>query len=95
MLENSGGCQWFLKGVIMAQCYSIILLFQGNGTRGSVEHPGSALLSRTMRSEATEVIGSVKQGMGMLNPSGSSVRAFGGQAWQHQSESESFSLTMV
>ena len=40
------GC--FLKGVILAQCYGIILWFQGNGTRGSVEHPGSADLSRTM-----------------------------------------------
>ena len=49
---DAGG---FLKGVIMAQCYGIILRFQGNGTRGSVEHPGSADLSRTMRSEASEV----------------------------------------
>ena len=58
----------------MAQCYGIILRFQGNGTRGSVEHPGSVDLSRTMRSEASEVIGSVEQGVGMRNPSGSSVR---------------------
>ena len=61
------------SGVIMAQCYGIILWSQGNGTRGSVEHPSSADLSRMMRSEAREVIGSVKQGMGMRNPSGSSV----------------------
>ena len=61
----------FLKGVIMAQCYGITLQFQGNGTRSSVEHPGSADLSRAMRSEASEVIGSVEQGMGMLNPAGS------------------------
>ena len=53
------------SGVIMAQCYGITLRFQGNGTWGSVEHPGSTDLSRTMRSEASEVIGSVKQGMGM------------------------------
>ena len=44
------GC--FLKGVIMAQCYGIRLRFQSNGTRGSVEHPGSADLSRTKRSKA-------------------------------------------
>ena len=37
----------FLMGVIMAQCYGIILQFQGNGTWSSVEHPGSADLSRT------------------------------------------------
>ena len=58
-------------GVIMAQCYGIILQFQDNGTWGSVEHPGSAALSRTMRFkqkallEASEVIGNVKQGQGM------------------------------
>ena len=55
----------FMKGVIMAQCYGIILPFQGNGTRGLVEHPGSAGLSRMKRSEASEVIGNVEQGMGM------------------------------
>ena len=66
------GC--FLKGVIMAQCYGIILRFQGSGTRGSVEHPSSADLSRMMCSEVSEVIGSVEQGMGIRNPSGSSVR---------------------
>ena len=54
----------------MAQCYGIILQFQGNGTRGSVEHPGSADLSRTMRSEVSKVIGSVEPGMGMQNPAG-------------------------
>ena len=32
MLGNSDGYQWLLVGVIMAQCYSIILRFQGNGT---------------------------------------------------------------
>ena len=41
----------FLMGVIMAQCYGITLWFQGNGTRSSVEHPSSADLSRTKRSE--------------------------------------------
>ena len=61
---DAGG---FLKGVIMAQCYGITLQFQGNGTRRSVEHPGSANLCRTKRSEASEVIGSVEQGMGMRN----------------------------
>ena len=55
----------FLKGVIMAQCYGIILWFQGNGTRGSVEHPGSVDLSRAKRSKASNVIGSVEQGLGM------------------------------
>ena len=49
----------------MAQCYGITLQFQGSGTRGSVEHPGSADLSRTKRSKASEVIGSVERGMGM------------------------------
>ena len=39
----------FLMGVIMAQCYGITLWFQGNGTWSSVEHPGSADLSRTKR----------------------------------------------
>ena len=43
------------SGVIMAQCYGIILRFQGNGTRGSVEHSGSADLSRTKQSEASKV----------------------------------------
>ena len=83
---DAGG---FLKGVIPSQCYGIILRFQGNGTRGSFEHPGSADLTRTMQSE---VIGSVEQGMGMLNPAGTSGRGFGRQARQHQSESEGFSL---
>ena len=52
------------SGVIMAQWYGIILQFQGNGTRGSVEHPGSADLSRMKRSKASEVIGSVELGDG-------------------------------
>ena len=71
-IRVDAGC--FLKGVIMAQCWCIILRFQGSGTRGSVEHPSSADLSRIMHSEASEVIGSVEQGMGIWNPSGSSVR---------------------
>ena len=79
----------------MAQCYGIILRFQGNGTRGSVEHPGSADLSRTMQSEASKVIGSVEQGIGMLNPAGTSGHGFGGQARQRRSESEGFSLMMT
>ena len=54
----------FLLGVIMAQCYGIILQFQGNGTWSSVEHPGSTDLSRTMQSKASEAIGSVEQGDG-------------------------------
>ena len=62
------------SGVIMAQCYGITLRFQSNGTRGSVEHPGSTDFSRRMHSKASEVIGSVEQGMRMRNPSGSSVR---------------------
>ena len=43
---DAGG---FLKRVIMAQCYDITLRFQGNGTRSSVEYPGSADLTRTKR----------------------------------------------
>ena len=49
------------SGVIMAQYYSIILRFQGSGTRGPVDHPGSTELSRMMRSE---IIRSVEQGDG-------------------------------
>ena len=64
MLANSGGYQQLLMGVIMAQCYDIILRFQGNDTWSSAEHPGSADLSRMKRSEAREV----GRGMGMLNP---------------------------
>ena len=60
LVDTSG----FLMGLIMAQCYGIILRFQGKGTWSSVEHPGSADLSRTMRSEASEIIGSVEQGDG-------------------------------
>ena len=51
-LESRVDTSSFLMGVIMAQCYGIILRFQGNGTWSSVEHPGSADLSRTMRSES-------------------------------------------
>ena len=58
----------------MAQCYVTILWFEGSGTRGSVEHPGSADFSRTKRSEVSEVIESVEQAMGMLNPAGSNGR---------------------
>ena len=32
-----------------------------------VEHPGNADISRIKRSKASKVIGSVEQGMGMLN----------------------------
>ena len=53
----------------MEQCYGIIIRFQGNGTRGSIEHPGSADLSRMKRSEVSEVIGSVEQGDGDAKPS--------------------------
>ena len=38
---------------------NFLLQFQGSGTRGSAEHPGSADLSGMMRSEVSEVIGSV------------------------------------
>ena len=55
----------FSRGVIMAQCYGIILWFKAMRPGALVEHPGSADLSRTMRSEARKVIGSVEQGMGM------------------------------
>ena len=58
----------FLIGVIMVQCYGIILRVQGNGTRSSAEHPGSADLSRMMRSEASEDIGSVEQEDGVAQP---------------------------
>ena len=37
------------------------------GPGALVEHPGSADLSGTMRSEASEVIGRSSRGMGMLN----------------------------
>ena len=53
MLGNLGGYQQLFMGVIMAQCYGIILRFQGSGTWSSVEHPGSADLSRTNRSEGS------------------------------------------
>ena len=62
------------SGFFMAQCYGIILRFQGNGTWSSVEHPGSTDLSRTKRSKASEVIGRVSKGMGMRNPAGSKAR---------------------
>ena len=58
----------FSMGVIMAQCYSIMLWFQGN--RALVEHPGSADLSRTMQSKVSEVIGRLSRGMEMLNQMG-------------------------
>ena len=58
----------FLMGVIMAQYYGITLQFQGNGTWSSVEHPGSADLSRTKQSEVREAIGRVSREMGMRNP---------------------------
>ena len=47
-------------------------------TRSSVEHPGSADLSRTMRSEASEVIGSVEQGNGDAQPTLVPMRVHGG-----------------
>ena len=37
------------------------------GPGALVEHPGSEDLSRTMRSEASEVIGRSSRGMGMLS----------------------------
>ena len=94
MLEIRVDAGCFLKRVIMAQCYGIILRFQGNGSRGSVEHPGSADLSRTMRSEASEVIGNVKQGMGCKTQVAPVCALLGGQAWQRRSELEGFSLMM-
>ena len=39
------------SGVITAQCYGMILRFQGNGAWSSVEHPGRADLSRMKQSE--------------------------------------------
>ena len=39
-----------------------------NGTRGSVEHPGSADFSGMKCSEVSEVIGSVEQGDGDAQP---------------------------
>ena len=68
LLGNSGGYQRLLMVVIMAQCYGITPQFQGKGTWRSVQHPGSADLSRTKRSEAREVTGSVELRDGMLNP---------------------------
>ena len=63
-----------VQDTMLWHCMVSLLGFQGNGTRGSVEHPGSADLSRTKSSEASQVIGSVEQGMGMLNPAGSNRR---------------------
>ena len=67
----------FLKGVIMAQCYGIILWFKAMAPEVQVEHPSSTDLCRMMRSalleaseallEASEVIGRSSRGMGMLN----------------------------
>ena len=48
-----------------------------------------------MESKASEVIGSVEQGMGMRNPAGTNGHGFGGQARQRRSESEGFRLTMT
>ena len=45
---DAGG---FFKGVIMAQCYSIILQFKAMAPGAQVEHPGSADHSRMMRSK--------------------------------------------
>ena len=83
------------SGVIMAQCYGIILRFQGNGTMGSVEHPRSTDLSRMKCSEASKVIGSDKQGMGVQTHVALVCVVLGGQAQQHQSELEGFSLMMT
>ena len=55
-MDTSG----FLIGVIMAQCYGIILQFQGSGTWRSVEHFCKADLSGMKQSEAAKVIGSVE-----------------------------------
>ena len=69
----------FLMGVIMAQCYSIILQFQGNGTWSSVEHPSSTDLSRTMQSEASErSYRKCRAGDGERNPAGANGHGF----WQ-------------
>ena len=54
MLGNWVDTSGLLMGVSMAQYYGIILRFKLKGS--SVEHPGSADLSRTMHSEASEVI---------------------------------------
>ena len=64
------------SGVIMAQCYDIILRFQGNGTWSSVEHPGSADLSRTKRSEGSYRKG--EQGDGDAQPTLVPKRVHGG-----------------
>ena len=66
-IRVDAGC--FLKGVIMTQCYRIILRLQGNGTRGSVERPGSADLSRMKHSEASEVNRKCRAGHGDAKPS--------------------------
>ena len=61
MLGNSSGYQQHLMGVIMAQCYGIILQFQGNGNWSSVEYPGGTDLSTTRQRKVREGIGSVEQ----------------------------------
>ena len=42
----------FLKGVIMAQCYGVMLQFKAMAPGAQVEYPSNADLSRTMRSES-------------------------------------------
>ena len=63
-VETSG----FLMGVTMAQGYGITLWFQGMVPGAWLSIPSSADLSRMMRSQVSEVIGSNERGMWDAQP---------------------------
>ena len=62
----------------MAQSHGITLRFQGNGTWSPVEHPGSANLSRLMRSERSHR--KIEQGDGDAQPMMANSEALVGSA---------------
>ena len=66
---DAGG---FLMGVIMAQCHGIILRFKAMAPGAQQEHPAAQTFLERCEAkallEASEVIGSVEQGDGMLLP---------------------------
>ena len=65
-MENSGGYQrLFEEGNYgtMLRCHTVV-----SRQLDLDEHPGSTDLSRTIRSEASKVIGSVEQGDGDAQP---------------------------
>ena len=73
----------------MSEGYGTILRFQGNGTWSTANEKksGSADLSRTMRSKASEVIGRVSRGMGFLFPNGNK-RCSGSIRWASASNTK-------